>query len=208
MAQISLKNETYRKFLHMLLVLAPVVYSYLGKWLSVVVFAAIAAIVVTLDYSRRNNPAVKNIFGKIFAPILREHEINGDKLCGASWVALAAAINFLLFPAEICVAAFLILAISDALAALVGRNFPSEPFFEKTKNGAAAFFLSALVILIFCGIHYHTSFWYYFFGLFTVAVVTLLESRPSFLNVDDNFLIPISFSVIMMIFNVMWNYSY
>ncbi len=208
MAQISLRNEIYRKLFHILLVIIPLTYCSLGKWISVTIFAAAAAIVVSLDYSRRKNLVVQNIFVKLFGIILREHERNGNNLCGASWVALAATINFLFFPAEIAVAAFFILAISDASAAIIGRNFPSEPFFEKTKNGTLAFFISALIILVSCGMFYHSSFWYYFFGVFAVIIVTLLEARPSFLRIDDNFLIPIGFSTTMMIFNVMWNFSY
>lgn len=206
--QISLRNETYRKCLHILLILVPIIYCNMGKWLSVAIFAAIAAIVVPLDYMRRNNAAVQTIFVKIFGIVLREHEISGQKLCGASWVALAACTNFLFFPAEIAVTAFAILAISDASAAIIGRNFPSRPFFEKTFNGSAAFFLSGLAILITCGIIFHSAFWFYFFGLFTLSVVTLIESRPSLIKVDDNFLIPIAFSVTMTIFDIMWNYSY
>ncbi len=208
MSQISLKRETYRKLFHILLVIIPIAYVVLGKWLSVAIFASAAAVVVSLNYSRRKNATVQNIFIKIFGIILREHERDGSKLCGASWVALAATINFLIFPAEIAVAAFFILAISDALAAIIGRNFPSEPFFEKTKNGSIAFVISALLVLISCGIYYHSSFWYYFFGTFAVIIVTLLEARPSFLRIDDNFLIPITFSITMMIFNLMWHFSY
>ncbi len=208
MTQISLKNETYRKLFHVLLIFAPVIYLSAGKWMSVAIFAAIAAVVVTLDYMRRTNPAIKIIFAKIFGFVLRPHELEGDKLCGASWVALSACITFLVFKAEIAVTAFSILAISDAAAAIVGRNFPSEPFFEKTKNGSAAFFLTAFVVLIVCGLYFHSRFWFFFFGIFTLSVVTLIEARPSIIKVDDNFLIPIAFAATMTIFDVMWNYSY
>ncbi len=206
--QISLKNETYRKCLHILLILVPILYCYLGKWLGVTIFAAIAAIVVPLDYMRRNNAAVQSIFIKFFGIVLREHELSGERLCGASWVALAACVNFLFFPAEIAVPAFTILAISDAAAAIIGRNFPSRPFYEKSFNGSLAFFLSGLAVLVTCGIIYDSAFWFYFFGLFTLSVVTLIEARPNLIKIDDNFLIPISFSVTMTIFNIMWNYSY
>jgi len=188
--------------------LAPIAYYNLGKWLSVAIFASMASVVVSLDYMRRSNKAVQEIFVKSFSIILRPHEVTGDKLCGVSWVALAACINFLFFPAEIAVTAFVILAISDAAAAIIGRNFPSQPFFEKTLNGSAAFFLTALIILISCGLIYHARFWFYFFGLFTLSVITIMEARPSMFKIDDNFLIPIAFSVTMTIFDIMWNYSY
>jgi dolichol kinase len=208
MNQISLKNEVYRKAFHILLILAPIAYYQLGKWLSLAIFASIATIVVSLDYARRSNPAVKTVFAKIFGIILREHELAGDKLCGASWVALAACINFLLFSPEIAVTAFSILVFSDAAAAIIGRKFPSRPFFEKTFNGAVAFFIVGLIVVVTCGALYHSRVWFYLFGLFALFSVTIIESRPSLLKVDDNFTIPIGFSVIMTTFDLMWNYSY
>lgn len=208
MTQISLRNETYRKMFHLLLVAAPITYSALGKWPSVIIFSAIAVIVLGADYGRRSNPLIKNIFLKLFGFVLRPHELEGNKLCGASWVALSVCLNFLLFKAEIAVTSFYILAISDALAAIVGRNFPSQPFFEKTKNGSIAFWVSAFIILITAAIHYNCGFWFYFFGFFSVTVVTLLEARPSLFRIDDNFLIPIGFSLTMTAFDLIWNYSY
>ncbi len=208
MNHISLKNEALRKIFHLMLILAPIMYLQLGKWLSVAIFAAVAAVVVSLDYMRRSNPAVKTIFAKIFGLILREHELDGTKLCGASWVALATCINFLLFSPEIAVTAYLILVISDAAAAIVGRNFPSQPFFEKSLNGAVAFFVTGLIVVIACGIFFHSRVWFYLFGFFALTAVTVIESRPSLFKIDDNFVIPIAFSVIMTTFDLMWNYSY
>jgi dolichol kinase len=208
MNQISLKSELCRKGLHLLLILVPIAYCQVGKWPSVAIFAAIATIFVTLDYTRRSNPKVKEIFAKIFGFVLRLHELNGEKLCGASWVALAAFINFAVFSPEIAVTAFSILAISDAVAAIIGRNFPSQPFFEKSLNGSAAFFISGFIVLITCGLIFHSRIWFYLFGVFALAAVAIMESRPSLLKIDDNFLIPIAFSIIMTTFDIMWNYSY
>lgn len=208
MNQISLRNETFRKLIHVTLLAAPITYYNLGKWPSVAIFAAVASVVVSLDYMRRSNLLVQNLFGKLFGFVLRPHEVDGKNFCGASWVMIAATINFLIFPAEIAVTAFGILAISDAAAALIGRNFHSQPFFEKTLFGSIAFFVTGLAVLFVCGMFYHSHFWFYFFGFFALVAVTIIEARPTLFNIDDNFLIPISFSTIMFMFNIMWNYSY
>jgi dolichol kinase len=157
---------------------------------------------------RRKNPKIKTLFAKIFGTILRPHELTGDKLCGASWVGLAACLTFLLFKKEIAVTGFVIMVISDAAASLVGRNYPSKPFFEKSVLGAAAFATTGFVILISCGIIFDCKAWFYIFGLFALFCVTMFESRPSFLGIDDNFTIPVGFSVIMTFFDLVWNYSY
>jgi dolichol kinase len=74
--------------------------------------------------------------------------------------------------------------------------------------GSSAFFVSALVILIICGISFDVGAWYYLFGIFAIFCVTILEARPSFVGIDDNFLIPIVFAVEMSFFDIVWNMSY
>lgn len=198
----------YRKGLHLLLLLIPLAYVMLGKWVSLVIFSVLTTGVVSLDYMRRTNPKVQEIFAKIFGLVLRPHELAGDKLSGASWVGLAACLNFLIFKEEIAVTGFIIMVISDAAAAIVGRNFPSKPFFEKTVSGATAFAATGFIILVVCGIFFQAKFWFYLFGLFALFCVTMFESRPSIFKIDDNFTIPIGFSVIMTFFDIIWNYAY
>lgn len=205
---MSLKIESYRKFLHFLLVLIPVIYLLIGKWPTTFILLPVTVFIVGLDYMRRRSISINVFFNKIFGLILRDHEKSGEKLCGASYVFLGATINFFLFKPEIAVCGFLILAISDALAALVGKAVASRPFYEKSLAGSSAFFVSALVILIVCGISFDVGVWYYLFGIFAIFCVTILEARPSFVGIDDNFLIPIVFAVEMSFFDIVWNMSY
>lgn len=205
---MNFHQELLRKSLHLLLILIPVGYLALGKWLSVLILAAIAMPLVTLDYWRRRSVKVNKIFVKILGIILREHEKGGQKLCGASWLAMAACLNFAIFRREIAVAGFLILAVSDALAALIGKRFPSAPFFEKSVAGSSAFFASGFLILIFCGIYFDAVVGFYIFGLFALACVTVIEARPTLLEIDDNFTIPIAFSLITSLFDVIWYYQW
>lgn len=205
MEKISFQNELVRKSLHFLLLLVPITFCNLPKWQSISIFFVIGAFVVTLDLMRHKNPKIKFIFEKIFGSILRKHEFEEGKLCGASFVVIAIFLNFLLFKKEIAVIGFTILVISDALAAIVGRAFPSKAFFEKSIMGASAFFVSGLAILIILGINFGVKFWFYPFGLFALFSVTIIESRPSLLGIDDNFTIPIGFSIIMTMFDVMWH---
>lgn len=208
MNQISLKNEIHCKIAHFSLILLPMIYCILGKWISFSIFAVLSTIVVSLDYMRRSNSAMREIFLKIFGTVIKPHEFDGNKFSSVSWVAFATCLNFLLFKDEIAVTAFVILVVSDAAAAIVGKNFSSPEFFEKTQNGSLAFLASGFVVLFICGIAFGSGFWFYLFGLFTLIAVTIIEARPSLIDVDDNFLIPISFSVIMTFFDIMWNYAY
>lgn len=205
---MNLANESLRKILHLLLILIPICYYDLGKWMTLAILAPLSFVVVGLDYGRRTNVKIHQIFIKIFGPILRPHELEGKKLCGASTVAIAACINFLLFKEEIAITAFMILVISDLAAALVGKAFLSGPFFEKTVNGSLAFFITGLAILISCGVFFESKIWFYLFGLFALFCVTIIEARPSLTKIDDNLTIPLVFSIIMTFFDLIWNYSY
>lgn len=204
MEQISLRNELYRKILHFCLIIVPVAYHYLGKWPSVIILAIIAALVVPSDYFRRRNDKLNRVFVKIFGLILRQHELAGNKLCGASYVALAACITFGLFKAPIAVTAFCVLVISDGFAAIIGRSFSSAQFFEKSVAGATGFFVSGLITIAVCGNIYAVGFLFYLFAMFSLIFVTIVESRPSLFKVDDNLSIPLAFALLMTVFDLIW----
>jgi dolichol kinase len=205
---MNLKIESYRKFLHFLLIIIPIFYILFGAKITTIILAPITVLITSLDYLRRKNLKINLFFNRFFGLILRESEKTGEKLSGASFVFLGATINFLFFKPAIAVCGFTILVISDGLAALVGKAYPSRAFFEKTFSGSLAFFVSALLVLIICALSFEMSFWFYFFGFFTVACLTIIEARPSLFKIDDNFLIPIFFAIEMSFFDILWNYNY
>jgi dolichol kinase len=203
-----MRQELLRKAVHFLLILIPLTYYFLGKWQSLIIFAILTALLVPLDYARRTSPKLNQIFLKFFSPILREHEKDGSRLCGASWVAMAACVNFFLFKPEIAITAFLILVFSDGIAPLVGKSIPSQPFFEKSLAGSSAFLISGLMVVISCGIFFDSKTWFYLFGFFALFCITVIEARPNLFNIDDGFTVPIGFSAIVTFFDLMWNYNY
>lgn len=208
MDQISMRNEMWRKLVHLALLLIPLIYFQLGKHLSLALFTSATVIFVTLDYFRHKNPAIKNIFMRLFGNLLRPKEIEENKLCGASWVGISACINFLIFKPEIAATAFVVLAICDTCAAIIGRSFVSEPFFEKSLIGSSAFFVSGIIVVITCAIIFHQGFWFYLFGFLGLFFTTIIEARPSLFKLDDNFTIPLSFALFMSFFDLVWNYTY
>lgn len=203
---MNIISEIKRKSLHLLLILIPILFCVLGKKVSLIIILPISVIVVYLDYYRSKNIKINNIFCKIFGNILRPHEQESNKLCGASYVAISASLNFLVFPKEIAVIGFTILVISDSLAAIIGKTIPSKPFFEKSFAGSAAFFISAILVTISLGLWFDVKILFYFFACLCALFVTMLEARPSILNIDDNFLIPTGFCLPMFLFNYMWNF--
>ena len=115
-------------------------------------------------------------------------------------------ISFKIFPKAIAVTGFVILVISDSLAAIIGKSIESKPFYEKSFAGSTAFFISAVSVVISLGIYFDVKFLFYFFGFLCALFVAILEARPSIFKIDDNFLIPTAFCLPMGFFNFMWNF--
>lgn len=203
----NLIKEIYRKSFHLLIFLIPLTYHFLGKWESVKIFSIIALISVSIDLLRQKYETFNHIFVKIFHILLREKEINGD-FCGISYVTIAACLCFALFKGEFAVIAFIILTISDTIAAIFGKSLKSKEFFEKSTAGSIAFFVSAFIVLLSSGLFYDMPLWFYILGSFAVFVVTMFEARPSLVKIDDNFAIPVGFCVVMTFFDIVLNYQF
>jgi dolichol kinase len=203
------KKEIKRKLLHIIVILAfPAAYYFLSKWQMLLIIFPLAVIIILSDFYRQKIPLIKIIFNKLFGSILRQHELEKNSWTGASFMIVSALITFSLFPKIIAICAFSILAVSDCLAALVGKKMTSKEFFEKSIAGSIAFGISAFIILVICGILTNQQPYYYFFGILAVFATTIIEARPSFFKIDDNLTIPLVFACTMMVFALIWSVSY
>jgi dolichol kinase len=203
------KHEIQRKLFHILTIAwLPILYIFLSKKMMLSIIFPIAALIIAADFYRHKNVTIGKIFHFTFGHILRESEFEENSWTGATFMALAAVITFTICPKSIAICAFFILAVSDCLAALVGKKMTSKEFFEKSIAGSIAFGVSAFIILVLCGIFFNEGLAYYFFGTFAVFATTIIEARPSFLDLDDNLTIPLVFSSIMMFFGLVWSLNY
>lgn len=203
------KREIQRKLFHILTILfLPLLYIFMSKKHMLMLIFPLSILIIAADFYRHRIPTIELIFSKAFGHILRETELVQNSWTGASFMAMAALIVFTVCPKSIAICAFSILAVSDCLAALVGKKMTSKEFFEKSTAGSITFGISAIVILIICGIFTHQHLGYYFFGAFAVFATTIIEARPSFFSVDDNLTIPVVFSTVMMFFGLVWNLHY
>ena len=203
--QISFQQEIWRKLNHLLIATLPISYIFLSKFLLMCFIAPICITIIAVDFGRHKNEKIAQIFNRFFSKILRDHE--KDKLCGAAYFSFAALIIFGFFPKVIAINAFLILAICDSLAAIIGRSMQTQPFFEKSLGGSLAFLISGLVVIALVGVIFKQDVLYYLFAVIAVAVTTIIEARPSLLNLDDNLTIPFAFSLTLLAFNTIWIYN-
>ena len=209
MASFNLiKEEVHRRIFQLSLLAIPIGYHFLGKWKLLSILIPVSIAVISLDFYRHKNQKIQSYFAKVFGSALHENELEQNKFCDISYVLLAFAVIFLLFKSEIAILGTFVFIICGFAAAIVEKCYRSEPFFEKTLYGSAAFFIIGILILITLGSHYHFGASWYCFGLFSLFAATIIEARPSLLEINSNFIIPFSFALTMSVFDIIWNYNY
>lgn len=156
---------------------------------------------VLFDILSKKVEIINKLLTFLFGKMLREHELQEEKLAlnGASWVLISAIINFMIFPKIIAVTGFSILIISDSIAALYGRKFGKTPFFNKSLEGSTAFVISAFVVVFVVGFLCNAPWTFLVSGLIGAIAATLVEAASSYLKIDDNLTIPISFGIVVWI---------
>ncbi|MFK7973502.1 MAG: hypothetical protein AB8B66_01375 [Rickettsiaceae bacterium] len=164
----------------------------------------ITGIVVCIDISRHHSPKIKRMIVKYMHFCLRENEINGHlKLTGASYMMMGLLLSGVLFSKGLAITAWLILIISDCIAAIIGTKFglPLALFNGKSLIGSLFFFISAIFVSIitYFAIGYSTSFAIIILSSF---LTTLAEFFAPKLRINDNFLIPITYSLSTILFGL------
>lgn len=195
-------QEILQKIFHILILIFPILYISFDKWKILQFLIPASILLVAIDYFRRKNEIIKKIANKIFDKILRQKE--QESLSGLSFTLIAICIIFLFFKKEIAIISIAILAICDLCAAIFIKSIKSAPFFEKTIASFLAFTISGFFVVIFFGIYFHLSFFYYFFAVLSLVASAIIEARPSLFKIDDNLSIPLSFAAILTFFDLIW----
>ena len=195
-ATIDYRHEFVRKSIHLVSLSIPIIYYFISKEQALWILGPMTAAFLVTDVGRHYVPSVAQWFYKWFGWLLRRHEQDGNKkrLNGATYVLISACLCVLIFPKIITVTAFAILIISDSTSALIGRKYGKKPFFNKSREGSAAFLISAvLVVLVSPKIQGHPL--EFFIGFVGAVIGTVVESLS--VRIDDNLTIPISISAVM-----------
>ena len=118
------------------------------------------------------------------------------KLSGGSWIAISCLIVVNCFDKSIYIPSLLLIAISDTMSSLIGKNFGKTfiLYTKKTLEGFFGFILGGIVIYIILIILKIDFIWWIF--LISLLVSALCEL---FLKIDDNISISISYSIVYFI---------
>jgi dolichol kinase len=199
-SQITWKNELLRKSIHLTSIAIPTLYIWLSKWQALRLLIPLLAIAIIIEVLRHTVPAAEAIFRRLFGAMLRTHERGGDtkaSVNGATYVLLSATLCVAIFPKVVTIAGFSVLIVSDTVAALFGRRFGRHRFLEKSVEGSAAFFVSAMVMVVIVAMIFSAPASFIVAGALAAAAATVAEALSYGVNVDDNLTIPLSFGAVM-----------
>jgi dolichol kinase len=198
--QIDFKNELLRKGIHLISVVIPLLNYFVDRDFMVYGTLAASIFMILLDIGRKTNEYVNKYYLKILNPILRHKEIDVKKhlLTGGTYYIIGIFLTILLFPKEIASTAIFVMIICDTAAAIMGKRFGNHKIFSKSLEGSLSFLLIGIIIIMVTP-KVSTNTLEYISAFTALFLTTLLELFSS--KVDDNIVIPISFSVIYFLLN-------
>jgi dolichol kinase len=179
--------------IHLACSVIPVIYYFYFKREQIVVICvSITVIFLIAEIIRTRFEWGRKLYKKWFFPLLREGE-KEQNLTGATHLFLSVTVSFLIFEKHIAIPAVLILTISDAMAAIVGKLYGKHQLLQKTWQGSSVFFLTSLAIL------------YIFYPghslliILIAIIVSMIELIP--MPFSDNYSIPLSAGFLLFVFN-------
>lgn len=185
----SLRVELSRKVLHLSTSIIPLVYALgVSREMMLILLAVCVGIAIAVEVLRHSSAVIGGRFRATVGFMVRDKE--WGRVCGATYVLIAAWLSVWLFPKPVAIASILILSISDSAASLIGIRFGKTRFLGKSVAGSSAFFLTAFGIL----------YWWMpgeeLMSLVAAAVGTVAEAVPSLrwgmFELSDNISIPLS----------------
>ena len=188
--RLELRYEVARKAIHLSSLSIPVIYWFISRELALLLLVPLFSGFFLIDLLKNFFDPVSRWYHKTFDSMLRTHELEGNKvyLNGATHIVMAALLLVLFFPKIIAVTAFTMVAVSDTLAAIIGKTFGKHRFGQKSLEGSGAFFLSSLcIIAVVPGLNL-------FVGVAMAISATATEAfvvRIGDFKIDDNLAIPL-----------------
>ncbi|HJK86797.1 MAG TPA: hypothetical protein QKA08_03395 [Candidatus Megaira endosymbiont of Nemacystus decipiens] len=170
-----------------------------------IILAICTALVLYADTYRHKNNKIQQLIDILFEFLLRADEKGaGSSKTGASYMFMGLLLTAILFPKGLAINAWLILIVSDSLAAIVGMRFAGYKIYNnKTLEGSIVFFISSVLISVF------SYFWVAHYTAFAVIIVscfitTMVElfSGSKYLKINDNFTIPLSYGLSSILLNL------
>lgn len=198
----SFKFELARKLIHLSSISIAIIYCAITKELALLLLVPLFTGFLLVDLLKNFIPPLSRWYHDTFDPMLREHEREKEPLQfnGATYITFSALLLVLFFPKLIAITCFSMVAISDTMAALVGKKFGRHKIGEKSLEGSLAFLASALAIVMVVP-HLDLKA-----GIITAISATFVEALTLRINnykVDDNLTIPLVSALVCHLYYIL-----
>lgn len=195
----SLKNELFRKAIHLSSLWMPLFIYLTDKMTALAVFAFLLVADFLVEYfSYRKIGWARNSFERLFVKTLRGKEIRKDHFrpSGALYVLSAAVLCTLCFPKEVAVVALSVMLVSDSCAAIFGKVWGTRRLrSKKSLEGTTAFFLSSIYVMMVLNPLLPVSA----ASILACTAATFCELFEDVFKLDDNFLIPLCVGIVLVL---------
>lgn len=186
----AFRYEIARKIIHLSSLSIAIIYCHITRELALLLLIPLFAGFFLVDLMKNSIEPIAEWYHRTFDGMLREHEREKKRIHfnGATYITLSALLLVLLFPKIIAVTAFALVAVSDTIAALVGKKFGRHKIGDKSIEGSLAFLASALLIIAVVP-NLHPAA-----GVLMAVTATLTEAVSPKVNgfkIDDNLTIPL-----------------
>jgi dolichol kinase len=118
-------------------------YFIVSRDTALVLYSALAVIVLSLEIARLNIPAWNRFFYTRFDSFIRQNEVR--KLTGTVPYILGVAVSLYAYSTDVASAAICFLAFGDVAATTIGERYGKTKIGDKSLEGSVAFVVAALV---------------------------------------------------------------
>ena len=190
-------RELRRKSIHLLGLVLPILYVFTTRHTAIIGVGCLLAFVLGVELLKTLLPAFRDIFMRIFSPILRSQERRGG-LTGATYYLIGSFLCILLFDKTLAIVCLCFLTLGDLFAALIGKQWGRIKLFSrKSLEGSLACFIVCTAVALLIGLHPIVA-------IVGALVATLIELLPT--GVDDNVTIPLISGLAMHLLISNWQF--
>ncbi|MBP3346729.1 MAG: phosphatidate cytidylyltransferase [Alphaproteobacteria bacterium] len=195
--QKSFKKELFRKSIHLSSLWIPALIYFTHPGFAIMVFSVLFVGNTILEYANyKRYRWARKTFGILFFRLLRNKETRRQtfQVSGSMYVLMAAIACTLMFSKPVAVIALTVMLVSDTCAALFGKAYGTRKLYkQKSLEGTAAFFMSALLI----NMCYEPIYHFTYAGVIACLAATFAEMFEDRIEIDDNLSIPVVIGIVL-----------
>lgn len=193
----KLKNEAYRKSIHLSALWIPAFIYFTNSSISFYLFSFLFFCDLILEYGNYKKwPLVRKTYGRMFYRAMRNKERRKDnfELVGSIYVLFAAMLCTMFFYTDVAVVAMTVMLVADAMAALFGKTYGRIMLRPgKSLEGTSAFFISAVLVMLALEFVHPVTY----ASIVACIFATVVEFFDDKLHIDDNLSIPIVVGLVL-----------